>query len=62
MIALALASCFVLYLGTVGRAGPDTIPSPLPDGFFNERTITFGRIELAAVNLDRMRGVAGHSP
>ena len=39
---------------SAAQAGPDAVPPPLPDGFFNEHTIVFGRVDLAAARIDRL--------
>jgi hypothetical protein len=55
---LVLAALLVAH-HSAAQAGPDAVPPPLPDGFFNEHTIVFGRVDLAVVRIDRLFAALG---
>ena len=49
--------CVALLAGATQSlvAGPDSVPPSLPDGFFNEHTVLFARVDLNAVNIGHMQ-------
>jgi hypothetical protein len=56
--ALFLAA-LVLGGRSAAQAGPDAVPPPLPDGFFNGQTVIFGRVDLTAARIDRLFAALG---